>query len=276
MNIFGTRAGSIRWGFSSMGAPELTLAGTLALADSFGMDFVELRALENSLDLPAVLAGRKADVPPARASVLLVASSLRLCHAEEADVADFLRHAALAFRLGAPFVRVFGGGTWGRKLSPEELHHGAETVAACRKQLADRAPGVRMLLETHQAFSSSSACQRLNHLLDEPLEILWDSHHTWRMAMERPEETWGILGPLIRHVHYKDSVHRLDHESRSHYVLPGRGDYPTGPFLDTLGKGRYRGGVSLEWEKLWQPALPSLHQALPAFRDLVRNAELPK
>ena len=45
------------------------------------------------------------------------------------------------------------------------------------------------------------------------------------------------------------------------YVLPGEGEFPTGPIMELLGK-EYAGVVSLEWEKLWHPYLPPLDEAL--------------
>ena len=279
MNSSGHVQAAIRWGFSSMGAPELTLSETLALAAEFGLDFVELRSLEKSLDLPAVLAAY--DPQPAPASfpvpVVLVASSLQLIEATEDDIAAFLRFAEAAVQVGARYVRVFGGGTWGRKLDPEQLEHARKVVATCRKRLAHAAPGVRMILETHSAFSSASACQRLNHALGDagPLEILWDSHHTWRLAREDPEETWALVGPLVRHIHYKDSCHALQHVSRSSYVLPGKGEYPGADLFQMLVRERYAGGFSLEWERLWHADLPPLREALAAFRDRIAEWTAP-
>ena len=38
----------------------------------------------------------------------------------------------VADRLGAPYVRVFGGGAWGDTLSAEQWKHGAKVVEECR------------------------------------------------------------------------------------------------------------------------------------------------
>ena len=44
-----------RWGFSTLGCPELDLAEATALADRFQMHHMELRALENTLDIAPIL-----------------------------------------------------------------------------------------------------------------------------------------------------------------------------------------------------------------------------
>ena len=257
-----------QWGLSSMGAPESTLARIVALAAASDLDFVELRGLEGTLDLPALLAAAPPGPLPRRPEIRLLGSSLRLIEAGEPEIAEFARFAELAGQLGARYVRVFGGGQWGRKIGADQLQHAVGAVAACRRVLAARAPHVRMLLETYETFSSAPACQRLNHCLEEPLEILWDSHHTWRLSGETPEETWRQLGPLVRHVHYKDSVHTPGREARYGYVAPGRGGFPTAELFALLVREQFRGGLSLEWERLWHPDLPPLDAVLPDFQRL--------
>jgi sugar phosphate isomerase/epimerase len=123
-----------------------------------------------------------------------------------------------------------------------------------------------MLLETHDSFSHPECCQKLNEILREPLGILWDSHHTWKISGESPEETWSKLGSWVKHIHYKDSI---EEDALLHYVLPGTGEFPTTSLLRLLqGKG-YDGGFSLEWEKLWHPELPPLRNALEKFRTIL-------
>jgi sugar phosphate isomerase/epimerase len=121
-----------------------------------------------------------------------------------------------------------------------------------------------MLLETHSAFCSSRMCLRLNELLDDPMLVLWDAHHTWRSARETPGETWEALGPLVRHLHFSDSRLRAPEPSYE-CVLPGTGEYPVAALAAVLAKCQDSPSVSLEWEKLWHPELPDIRRALDLF-----------
>jgi sugar phosphate isomerase/epimerase len=103
--------------------------------------------------------------------------------------------------------------------------------------------------------------------LKTPLRLIWDSHHTWRLAQEAPEGSWALLSPFIKHIHYKDSV-ALPGSSEGAYVIPGRGEYPTAALRQLLEASAFDGGVSLEWERHWHRDLPPLEDTLPAFQAL--------
>jgi sugar phosphate isomerase/epimerase len=62
----------------------------------------------------------------------------------------------------------------------------------------------------------------------------------------------------------KDSINRPSARHPYTYVLPGDGEMPATELFDVLAQGGFNGAVSLEWEKLWHPYLPSLREALQA------------
>jgi sugar phosphate isomerase/epimerase len=253
-----------------MGQPELSFEGICALKERFELEFVELRSLGGTIDLPGYFERWEGTFP--KGSVRLVASSLNLIPANENDIADFFRFAAVAQKVNAPYVRVFGGGPWGEPLADAALHAAADMVGQLRLGLAERGFNCEMLLETHSAFSSSKACARLNARLEQPLHILWDSHHTWRLTEETVNESWCQLRPWIRHIHYKDSVADSSDKEGYRYVLPGAGEYPSAELFQCLRQAHYSGGVSLEWEKLWHADLPPLDIALAAFNQATKNS----
>ena len=47
---------NFKWGFSTLGCPANTLAESVALADEFDFRYLELRAVEDSIQLPRVFA----------------------------------------------------------------------------------------------------------------------------------------------------------------------------------------------------------------------------
>ena len=125
-----------------------------------------------------------------------------------------------------------------------------------------------MLLETHDAFSASEPCEKLVAQLDEPVGIIWDSHHTWRLGGESPAESWSRLSAWIRHVHIKDSIDKPSARHPYTYVLPGDGQAPLGEIVGLLRENSFSGAVSMEWEKLWHPYLPPLRSALERMKEL--------
>ena len=257
--------------FSTMGCAELNLEEVADLACRFGISHLELRSLEGTTLLPALLASKpggwsasarclkdKGIVPQ------VLGTSFKLVGHDPSHWDELFDFASLADALDAPYLRVFGGGTWGIPLTAEQEAAAVEAVHHWQKGRAGRGLRSQMLIETHDAFSASPPCLRLMEQLGEPVEFIWDSHHTWRLGGESPDETWNVLAPHIRHVHIKDSVDQPSARHPYTYVLPGTGQMPGLEVCDVLARGGYSGAVSLEWEKMWHPYLPELSTALAA------------
>lgn len=263
-------------GFSTLGNPTASLRGGCELARRFGLEFIELRALHGTTDLPSVFDSQEFESCQ-DISVRLMASSLRLRDYGQQDLEAFCKLAALADRMGAPYIRIFGAGgiAFGPEPGADLLRSLAQGVRHIRQILEAGRHRCELLLETHDIFSSSARCLALNEYLDEPLNVLWDSHHTWRLSGESPEETWIALGPYIRHIHYKDSVASPTSAEGWQYVLPGDGEFPSERLARLLRDENYTGGVSLEWEKMWHPDLPPIEKALGLFRQRFTNLEAP-
>jgi sugar phosphate isomerase/epimerase len=267
---------NLNYGYSSMGYPDASLADLQRVALEFGLDFVELRALNGSTDLLAYFEAHPIveDSVPVAPPVRLVAANLRLTEASDQDITDFLRYIDVAALVRAPYVRIFGGGQWGDRFSDTQMKHAARTVQRCRGEINDRNAMCEMIVETHSGFSSSDACLQLNDYLEDPLRILWDSHHTWRAAGESPAETWRKIGPLVRHIHFSDSRAKTSPAAGHDFVLPGSGEYPAQALRDLLSTVQCKAGVSLEWEKLWHPELPEIREALARFREVIMDWEV--
>jgi sugar phosphate isomerase/epimerase len=259
----------LAWGFSTLGCPRLSLSQICGLLSEFGLHHLEIRTVDGRLDLPqwAVDAGWT----PVRAAALLVqhdiqfrvaGSSFKLVGNDEKSRAELRAFCGWADSWGARYVRVFGGGEWGRALTDADYDQAARTVAWWQQEKKQRGWSVELLLETHDTFSASGPCRNLLARLRQPIGIIWDSHHTWRLGGESPRESWSQLSQWIRHVHIKDSIAKPSARHPFTYVLPGDGETPLGDIVEILREHRFPGMVSLEWERLWHPYLPSLREAL--------------
>lgn len=261
--------GGLSWGVSTVGCAELSLPQICDLLTEFGLRELEIRALDGSIELPrwAVDAGWT----PNRAAALLskhdiqfraADASFSLVGNDERSRAEMLAFSEWADSWGARYVRAFGGGNWGQPLNEADYAQAVRTVAWWQQEKKLRGWRTELLLETHGGFSASGPCRDLLARLPEPIGIIWDSHHTWRLGGESPRESWSQLSRWIRHVHVKDSIAKPSARHPFTYVLPGEGEMPLGQVIEVLGEHHFTGTVSLEWERLWHPYLPPLREAL--------------
>lgn len=255
-------------GFSTMGQPELSLEQFEEIATQFPAEFLEIRGLEGSLDILSIFNERPIRItkPPIR----VLSSSLQLKNASIDDVEAFVDYARLAMRLTVPYIRVFGGLSENDNVTSEDLNDVAKMINMVRTLLRKHEIASEILLETHGAFSTSKLCLQLNKRLVEPINLIWDTHHTWRLAEESLSITANAVWPFVRHIHFKDSVTVAD---KYHYVLPGRGEFPTKELFELLRSRKFAGGLSLEWEKLWHPKLPPLTEALSRFFTIANRED---
>ena len=262
-------AAGLLWGVSTLGCPELRFPQISNLLSEFDLRELELRAVDGRIDLPQWAAD--AGWPPTMAIALLAKhaiqfrvadSSFKLVEDDEKTRAEMLTFCEWADSWGARYVRAFGGGTWGQALTEADYDQAVRTVAWWQQEKKQRGWRLELLLETHDAFSASGPCRDLLARLSEPIGIIWDSHHTWRLGGESPRESWSQLSQWIRHVHVKDSITKPSARHPYTYVLPGDGEMPLGQVVEVLGEHHFTGTVSLEWERLWHPYLPPLREAL--------------
>jgi sugar phosphate isomerase/epimerase len=259
----------LRWGFSTLGCPEMTFPEVCRLAAEFRIRDLEVRALNSRTDLPQY--SLEEGLLPRRVRKLLdafhgriavAASDFKLVGGPPSQRVALAQFCQWADALGIPYVRVFGGGMWGNALTKADFTEAKDNVQWWREQKRKHKWRTEILLETHDAFSASEPCVRLCTSLDEPLGLIWDSHHTWRLGRETPADSLSLLGPWIRHVHIKDSTDRPSARHPFTYVLPGDGEAPLGEILSLLRAQKFSGVVSLEWEKMWHAYLPGLREAL--------------
>ena len=259
----------LSWGISTLGCPELSLPEICKLLGEFGLHEIEIRAVDGRVDLAqwAVEAGWL----PRRAAALLAdhgiefrvaGSSFKLVDDDEKSRAELLAFCDWANSWRARYVRVFGGGTWGKPLTEAQYDRAAQAVTWWQQEKKQRGWRIELLLETHDAFSASTPCRNLLARLRQPIGIIWDSHHTWRLGGESPSDSWSQLSEWIHHVHIKDSISKPSARHPFTYVLPGNGEVPLGEIVEVLHRHRFAEMVSLEWERLWHPYLPPLREAL--------------
>ena len=256
--------------FSSLGCAELDLDAVAALAKRHGFSTVELRALGGSTDLPKWL-GERFATPAAwreRLDALGLAvrgfgTSFRLIDGKPEERAALLAYVPWAEAAGVPWLRIFDGGKTG---DAAEIARAAEVMTWWREERRRHNWKTDLMIETHDALVTTPKRQAFFAAVPGA-SLLWDCHHTWKKGGEDPVATWRAVRARTVHIHVKDSVSRPTERHPFTYVLPGEGEFPMAPLRAALEADGYAGALSLEWERLWHPYLPTLESALTAAAE---------
>ena len=265
----------IQWGISTLGCHELDLPSICQLAEKQGIHHLEIRSLADCLNLPEYLDANYPDDPGAvkkileqhGQNVIALNAGFNLIGADEAAREELLGFARWAELLDVPFIRVFGGGQMSEPLTESDMAEAVGNLQWWQSQSDKHQWKTRIALETHTGFSSSERCLQLQEAFGSPIDIIWDTHHTWKMGGESPQQTWDQMASMIQHIHIKDSVSVPSARHPYSYCLLGEGEFPADEVFSVLRDNNFKGVVSLEWERKWHPYLPDLDTAIQSLRS---------
>jgi sugar phosphate isomerase/epimerase len=266
------RSQKMKLAFTTLACPNWSLEQVIDAAQQNGYEGLELRLLDGEM-LPADMDKATRDRVRTRCAeaglkIACVDTSIRIAtpdpEARAAQIRDGMAFLQMAADWDAPFIRVFGGPP--ATISPAEAKKAA---IECLTPLAKRGRelGVTVLLETHDAFSSSAVVMEVLNQVPEAA-ALWDSLHPYRVG-EQPVQTADRLGDRCLHVHIKDG--RRTNGEQWDLVLLGEGDVPIPEILATLRERHYDGWLAVEWEKKWHPEIPEPEIAIPQHANLLRQ-----
>ena len=257
-------------GFSTLGCPQWSWSQILDFAYQHNFAALELRGLEDKLDItqhPALAPERLPDVKKQLAdrglTVACLGASARMHDLDAAQLDEAGRFIDLARALGTPYVRVFGD----RYVDGESREATRERIAANLRQVGERAynQGVTLLIESHGDFTDSPSLLEILERADSPaVALLWDAHNMFVATHEDPQESVRQLGRWIRHTHLKDSVPAA---AGRRYVLTGTGEVPVRRQVEALATTGYRGYYSFEWEKRWHPDIEEPEIAIAHYAE---------
>lgn len=256
--------------FSTLGCPEYTLDQVLKTAQTFNMDCVEIRALENEVDLPKYFTQKgitpdqlKERCEESGIQIAALNSSLKLT-SEQSEWAETLEAwAPWIVAAKIPGVRVFDGLCEG---DFEAWIQKAKALAQYWKQLkAERGWEFDLIIETHDTLLGSTTILEFMQATEGVFPILWDAHHTWRKGGEAWADTWQACRQHIQHIHTKDSIGVPSARHPFTYADYGKGEMNPEALSKLLLDSKYTGVLSLEWERMWHPYLAPLEDALSDF-----------
>ncbi len=173
---------------------------------------------------------------------------------EEAGVGDTKRFVDLADRAGIRFVRVYPGRlraseptTWSTRRITERLKLAAQT---CRNT------DVRLLVENEGSFAQADRLAGLIGAVDS--QWLGASYNILSAINAGGCPIRGVraLGDRLRIVRVCD----IDEDGNP--VPLGRGRFPLGRLIETLGEMGYDGWIVYEYPKLWTPGADADSEAV--------------
>jgi sugar phosphate isomerase/epimerase len=258
--------------FTTLACPKWSLGQVIDAAQRNGYEGLELRLLDGeilSADLDKTTRDRvQSQCTAAGLKIICVDTSIRIAtqnmEGRIAQIRDGMSYLEMAAGWDAPFIRVFGGTPEGTPKA-EAIKVSTECMATLAKRGQEL--GITVLLETHDAFSSSTAVMDVLNQVPEG-GALWDMLHPYRVG-EQPAETAACLADRCYHVHVKDG-RRSDGETWN-LTLLGEGDVPVPSILSTLHGRNYNGWLSVEWEKKWHPEIAEPEIAIPQHAELLRK-----
>jgi len=279
--------------FMTLGCPNWDLAAICKRGREYEFDGVDFRGYLDSLDITvrsefttgAVNTRRM--LSDAGLEVSAISSSISVCLPDKlaANLEEARRTIETANALGAPNIRIFGGGDPNTpRLDLTKI--GRDSIEQILR--LDGAARLHWLFETHDLWVKAADCRLLLSEIPNPaFGALWDMGHTYRVGGEKPADTFKALSDnagksRVGYTHVKDAVydpqHPLTMEDGWHYVLPGEGQLPLAESIALLHASGYDSGersssgwLQFEHEKRWHPELLEPEVAFPAFTAWARK-----
>ncbi|MDQ8194684.1 sugar phosphate isomerase/epimerase [Coraliomargarita sp. SDUM461004] len=265
----------LNWCFSTLGCPELDFESAAALAATFGFSSIEVRVLENRLDLPAYLEAKYGSpsqlasiIQNAPVSVSGLNTSLRLTSESDADRDAFMKYAYWASGAGIPTLRVFDGGAECDLVDTETLDQMCQNLDWWERVRTAEGFQSELLVETHWSLWTPESVLKLVEVVPCEIRFIWDVFHTWRHGGRDVLETWELLKPYIAHIHFKDAVLDPTSPKGARHLPLGEGELPLAALFSRLKSDGFSGPVSLEWERYWNPSVAPLDTMLQQGKAL--------
>jgi sugar phosphate isomerase/epimerase len=245
--------------FSTLGCPGWTWEEIYVTAKDLGLDGIEIRGIEAEIYAPDIKPFRPENIDKTISKLkrlnleipmLTSASCMFDVINQKEAISEAEAYIDLAHKIGTPFIRVLGdkNGAPGKKINYEHVKNTYRVICEYAS-----GKGVMPLIETNGVFADSKLMARFIKEVGHPnAGILWDIHHPYRYFGESPETTISYLDGHIKYLHIKDSVMK---DGLTEYRMLGYGDVPVLDCLKHLKNTNFKGYVSLEWLKRWNPDL---------------------
>ena len=267
----------MKYCFSTLGCPEFSFNEIFSTALDLGFDAIEIRGIQKEIYAPKIkefsdaeLAKTIKKLNDANLKIAIFTSGALVYDKslKKEALKEAFDYIDLAAKSKVKYIRVLADKD-AKPLENLDLKYIADTL----KEICNYAKpkNIDVLIETNGYFANSDNMLNLLKAADcENLFVIWDTHHTYQIAKEKPMETCEKLKDYIKHIHIKDSK-IIDGNIK--YCMIGDGDIPILDILKALKNINYEGFISLEWVKRWTKNLEESYIVFPQFIHYMKNLE---
>lgn len=264
-----------RLSFTTMATPNLDHRGAIELALEHGMSGVDIRCSDHLGEITlastdADLAAVKADFAAAGLDIpgILCYNKIDPTKADcwETFAGDLERHLAIAEKVGAKAIRIFGGYAADGQSMDEFIRLSAKVIRAA---LEANPTAIGIIIQNHLRSYNAPETVRLAQAVDNPrFGIVFSPDHCLLMNDGAIANLLPAVAPWTKQVYIADmTVSDGKHSS----VFPGQGDVPLRDTVRFFRERGFTGTYSFKWEKIWTAKLPDAEEALPHFLAFMRS-----
>jgi sugar phosphate isomerase/epimerase len=250
----------LKYAFMSFSCPQSSLVEMLEMAKQYGYDGIEPRVSADHAHgiEPACSAEVRAQVRRhvAESGVTLCCIATSCHYADPSQTMQQLeltrRCIDLAADLGIPGLRVFGGQLSAQLSRADAIMLLTESFGQVAPYASER--NVTLYMETHDDWCTPQhVADVMAHVNHPAIAVNWDIMHPVRQGNSTMDQSFQILRPWIRHVHFHDGMLRLD---ETVLMRVGKGEIDHRRAVELLQQDQYTGYLSGEWIG-WEP--PEVH-----------------
>ena len=241
--------------FSSWVAPNYQLEDILALGREFLYEGFEpvfeqdhAHELDLSLSEEAVSETRK-QFEDMGLPICCLATPLAFAGLDEAartaGVERLKQYVALADRIGARFIRVFGGQLPGGVEPMAAVNWTCDALAEAVEEAEKYPSGITICLETQGDFANTTLAREIiRQIYSERIGIVWNLAQPIR-RLETLEQAFDNISDRVRHVHIVDMAYSEDATEAANCKF-GQGFVPIRRSIEYLATEGFKGFLSVE------------------------------
>lgn len=263
----------------TMAVPGMDIAEAIKLFAELKLDGIELVAQEGTpfhIDLPdeeierIMAASKEYDLPVV--TITPYFWSINSANAEErrANIDGLIRAVRLAKRMGAKFVRAYGGKEEAGGTQEENFERSVEALKEAGVVAAEK--GITIIVENHPGTMTRRGTTTRKMIdavglknvvaLYDPCNVMGDTDEDWLTTYESQVGTIG-------YIHCKD--YKLSPEGKRIACVVGEGIVPWLEIMDRIGDADLY--LSFEYEKRWYPdQIEDAVTGLPRCMKYIRRA----
>lgn len=244
----------------TMGTPELDVCQAIDLYSSIGMDGIEIVAQEGGkfwIDAPDELVAQIMEAAKKLPDGVVTLTPY-YWHINNSDaqtrrdnIEGMKRAIALAKRMGAKFVRAYGG----TDNAGGTMEENWDRSVAALKEIAPIAEqsAIIVIVENHPGTmtrTGEDTARMIAEVGSPNVRALYDAANVMHDTKEPWEHTFEVQKDVIAYVHVKDFY--MEGDTRKACVV-GKGIVPWDQIMHKLKSIGYEGYCSFEYEKRWYP-----------------------